>query len=165
LDDPIHRAILNVLSGFAKGDRYCNINLLAGKEHQTDPVEQWFRQVDQRIFDTCVSKKRKDTIQNNARLVGELLSPFTLIRHTAETGNDITVVEDASYRTGMFEAVAPWRQFFVLQIIRFWVELLYSLQHLTYLTKELTVPHFSEIFGIFYNSDSYFRTRKTWDRL
>jgi hypothetical protein len=165
LDDPIHRAILNVLSGFARGDRYCNINLLAGKGDQTDPVEQWFRQVDQQISDTRVSAKREHRIRRNARLVGELLSPFTSIRHTAETGDDVTAVEDVSYLTGMYEAVAPWRQFYVLQIIRFWVELLYSLHDVANSTKHLVVPHFGEIFAIFYNPDSYLRTRKTWDRL
>jgi hypothetical protein len=165
LDGPIHQAILNVLSGFARGDRYCNINLLVGKENQADPIEQWFRQVDQPIFYARVTARRKGAIRHNAQLVGELLGPYTLVRHAAETGEDIASVEEASYRTGVYEAVAPWRQVYVLQVIRFWVELLYSLQNATYSIKDLTVPHFGEIFAIFYNPDSYFRTRKTWDRL
>jgi len=27
------------------------------------------------------------------------------------------------------------------------------------------IPHFGEIFAIFYNDDSYLKTRKTWDKL
>lgn len=165
LNAPVHRSLLRILSDFAKGDRYCNINLLGGRTDQNDPVDHWFKEVDKRIFDTCVSAKRKDEISNNARLVDELMSSITFVRYPSETGSMITSVEDASYRTGMYEAVAPWRQLYILQVIRFWVELLYDLGNLANSTTDLDVPHFGEIFSIFMNSDSYFRTRKTWDRL
>jgi len=42
LNDPIHQAILSVLSKFALGDRYCNIDLLAGGRRQSDPIASWF---------------------------------------------------------------------------------------------------------------------------
>jgi hypothetical protein len=37
LDGAIHKNILNVLSDFAKGDRYSNIDLLVGNPRQGDP--------------------------------------------------------------------------------------------------------------------------------
>jgi hypothetical protein len=38
LNDPIHHAIVSVLSEFAVGDRYSNINLLVGGKRQNDPI-------------------------------------------------------------------------------------------------------------------------------
>ena len=59
LDDPIHQAILSVLSEFALGDRYSNIDLLVGGKRQNDPVAAWFRQVDQPIYQSRVTQKKK----------------------------------------------------------------------------------------------------------
>ena len=81
----------------------------------------------------------------------------------SETGEEITEFEDASYRTGMFEAVAPFRQLFILQIIRYWVELLWELSSIAQRKGQQDIPYMGEVFGGFYNSDSYFKTRKTWN--
>jgi hypothetical protein len=122
--------------------------------------------VDLPIFEAHVKPQKKAVIQHNAATVAELLGPFMMVRHTAETGRDITDLEEASYRTGVYEAVAPYRQLFVLQIIRYWVELLYALEHLARnATRNEDIPFFGEIFARFYNPDSYFKTRKTWERL
>jgi hypothetical protein len=62
----------------------------------------------------------------------------------------------------MYEAVAPYRQLYVLQIIRYWVELLYSLEDITMKGGSQGIPAFGDIFAPFYNPDRYMRTRKTW---
>lgn len=66
----------------------------------------------------------------------------------------------------MWEAVAPYRQLYMLQIIRFFVEILvelsYEAMQVTDGEKE-EIPYFNEVFGLFYNSDAYFRSRKTWE--
>lgn len=66
----------------------------------------------------------------------------------------------------MWEAVAPYRQLAVLQVIRYWTELL---GELGYEAQRLpggeNIPFFGEVFGMFYNEDSYLRKRKTWDKL
>jgi hypothetical protein len=92
-----------------------------------------------------------------------MLSQFMSVLHTSETGEEITNVERASYMTGMYEAVAPYRQLYVLQIIRYWVEILMSLQYAAMETGK-DIPFFSEVFGAFYSDDSFIRTRKMWDR-
>jgi len=162
LEDPIHQGILTVLSEFAQGDRYCNINLLVGKR-RSDPIASWFKQVDGPLYESCVTQKSKEAIRRNSATVAGLPAPYALVRHTSETGSDITNVEEASYRTGMWEAVAPYRQLYVLQVIRYWVELLYSLEDLAMKAGNQDVPCFGEMFAPFYNPNSYFRTRKTWD--
>ncbi len=166
LDDAIHHNILAVLSDFAEGDRYSNINLLVGRKRGDDPVARWYENVDKVIFDSCVRPNRKAKISSNAAITENLLAEGpTLVRHTSETGSDISSVHEASYRMGFFEAVAPTRQLFVLQIIRYWVELLSELQSkATQIGKE-DIPFFDEIFVLFSREDAYIRTRKTWNDL
>lgn len=161
--DPIHRAIVRILSDFAVGDRYSNINLLVSDPRQGDPVASWYANVDEPLFERKVSAARKALIRRNSRLVESMLGQMSAVLHTSETGSMITKMEDASLRTGMFEAVAPYRQLYVLQVIRYWTEVLSSL-HCGVLAHQ-DLPHFSEIFAIFYNDDSYLRSRKTWEGL
>jgi hypothetical protein len=98
LRGPIHQAILSVLSKYAVGDRYSNIDLLVGRQ-QNDPVASWFTQVDQPLYETRVAQRKKDTIQRNAAVMASLLNQHTMILHTSETGEEITDIEKASHMT------------------------------------------------------------------
>src|SRR4029077_4671383 len=69
LDDPIHQSILKVLSGFAMGDRYSNIDLLVGARQRTDSIAAWFKEVDQPLFRSRVSVRKKKSINWNAEIV------------------------------------------------------------------------------------------------
>jgi hypothetical protein len=90
---------------------------------------------------------------------------ITHLKH--EIGHDIVLIYDksthGSFRTGMFEAVAPLRQLYVLHVIRYFTELLLSLHDLMRSDEDL--PSFSEVFALFYNSDRYMRTRKAWEKV
>jgi hypothetical protein len=165
LNDPIHQSMLRILAEFAQGDRYSNIDLVVGSKRSSDPISAWFNDVDVPLFESCVSKKKKERILNNATVIGIMIGSHTKVIHTSETGSEINEVEEASYRTGMQTAVAPYRQLYMLQIIRYWVELLSSLQYTAMQTGSEDIPFFSEVFAPFYNEDSYFRTRKTWDTI
>lgn len=166
LDDVVHQAILKILSEFSKGDRYSNIDLILGaKREMNNPIALWFRKVDIPLFEKCISKKKKNIICRNTASTASMLAPFVLVRHTSETGSEIIDLEDASHRTGMQKAVAPYRQRYVLQIIRYWVELLTSLQRIAMQLGNKDVPYFSEVFALFYSNDSYFRKRKVWNTI
>jgi len=162
LSDPIHQAILSTLSRFAKGDRYSNIDLLVGSSHQSDPICQWNKTVDLPLYEAHVSAKSKQRIRNNAQQVGDLMAGHATVLHTSECSELIDDVARASELTGVFESVAPYRQLFVLQIIRQWVDLLCSLQHIAMDPNESDIPYFSEIFAGFRAEDAFIRTRKTW---
>jgi len=164
LSGEIHQNVLSILSTFAQGDRYSNIDLLARNPRRSDPVANWFEKVDQLLFDRHVTVNKKARIEANALAADRLLGSFTRVRHLSETNSEITNVYDGSYRTGMQLAVAPLRQLFVLQILRFWVELSWHLEHQARRAGSEDIPFLGEIFAPFYNSDSYFRTRKTWDK-
>ena len=122
LSNPVHLAILEVLSDFAEGDRYSNIDLVLGGRRKSDPVRNWFDMVDSPLFSTCVSARKKQMIDHNAAIGAALMDRFVSVSvlHTSETGAEITEFEEASRSTGRYEAVAPYRQLYVLQVIRYW---------------------------------------------
>jgi hypothetical protein len=123
----------------------------------------WFENVDMVLFEKHVSKKKKEAIIKNAEMINNLISPFTIVRHSSENDTEINQVTEASMRTGIYEAVSPYRQLYTIQIIRFWTELLWELQYKAQSLGNDEIPYFSDMFGCFYNDDSYFRTRKNYD--
>ncbi|MEN5110494.1 hypothetical protein ABE521_16765 [Pseudomonas sp. TWI672] len=164
LDDPIHKNIISILSKFAKGDRYSNFDFLVGGR-QSNPAGDWYLKVDMELYKKHTTKRKKHAIKENSKTTGEIMSKLGMVWHTSEEGTEINSYADASHRTGVFEAVAPKRQLYVLQIIRYWVDILFKLQYLCMHIDHEATPYFNEILGGFGNSDSYFRSRKTWDTI
>lgn len=165
LDSNIHQNILEVLSSFAQGDRYSNINLLVGSTQRSDPIATWFEKVDQVILESYISTARKAKISQDARSINYMTGSFTSVLYTSENGSEITNIQDASYQTGVNKAVSPYRQLFVLQIIRYWVELLYDLQYKAMRIGKQDIPFFNELFEPFCNEDSDLKTQKSWDKI
>lgn len=167
MDESIHRAMIDLLGNFAESSgRYSNINILLGKEaNSNDCIEQWFNNVDLPLYDKCVSQKRKNDIEYRASVIGNLLNQFTVTRFATEDNTELTDAVEGSRRTGIWEAVAPYRQLYMLQIIRYLTELLIGLGYKAMAIQSSDIPNFGEILGLFYNDNSYFRSRKTWDKL
>jgi len=163
ISDPIQIKILDILSRFAKGDRYSNIDFIVGSKYQSDPIKEWSENIDKKLYELRVSKKKKEKIIHNARIIGYHLSPISHVVHYSETGKEINNVEIASLLTGMTEAIMKYRQLYVLEIIRYWTELLGILQSKAMQLGRYEIPFMNEIFAIFYNNNSYFLTRKTFD--
>jgi len=159
----IHFNILDILSSFATKDRYENINILVNAKQDNNPIALWFENVDMALFEKHISKKKKEKIINNAENINNLISPFAIVRHSSENDSEINQVTEASLRTGIYEAVRPYRQLYTVQIIRFWTELLWKLQYKAQSLGNNEIPYFSDMFGCFYNDDSYFRTRKNYE--
>lgn len=162
LSDPIQTSIVSVLHGFAEGDRYANINHLIGSVQTDDPIARWYREVDIRIFEQRVTKRRKEVIARNAAMLAEAAKSWAIVFHSAETGGEVTDFEEASFRTGVYESVSHYRQLYVLQIIRYWVELLDELEGPARAIGKQEIPYFGELFAMFYNDDKFLRSRKTW---
>lgn len=164
IDDPIQIEILNILSSFAKGDRYSNINILVKGNHQSDPTKDWYEKVDKKLFEQRVTEKKKKEIIFNAKKIQELFGHVVSVRFQGESGEEINDLAKSSFLTGMTDSIAKYRRLYVLQIIRYWVEIIRSLQ---YSAQELSfkeIPWFTEIFSIFFNEDSFFLRRKTFDK-
>jgi len=164
LEEPLHKEILSVLSGFAKGDRYSNINFLTKQNYSSDPILEWHKKIDLIIYELRVTKKTKKKIESQASLIDIMMSPSAIVQYSSESREDITSIYDASFLTGMTDAVTKYRQLYLLQIIRYWVELLIGLQYKAMsINRNEEIPFFTEIFGAFENSDSYFLSRKNFE--
>jgi len=163
LEHDIHQNILEILSDFAIKDRYENINILVNTKQENNPIQKWFEKVDMLIFEQRISDTKKKKIYIQAQQVHQLISPFTLVMHSSESGDEITEVQEASLRTGIYKAVSPYRQLYVAHIIRFWTELIWELQYKAMDLGKEEIPFFSDMFGCFYNADSYLRTRKNYE--
>ena len=161
LDKPIYQSILNVLSRFAKGDRYANIDLLINNRSYDDPISVWYKDVDLVIFQEKISDKKKEKIKMDASLVHYLTSNFVMLRHTGEDGKDINTAFEGSLRTGINDAVAPYRQLYVFHIIRFFVESLNMVESVFNNQNFFEIPYFKDFFRVFYNDDAYMKGRKT----
>lgn len=161
LDKPIYQSILNVLSRFAKGDRYANIDLLINNRSYDDPISVWYKDVDLVIFQEKISDKKKEKIKMDASLVHYLTSNFVMIRHTGEDGKEINTAFEGSLRTGINDAVAPYRQLYVFHIIRFFVESLNMVESVFNNQNFFEIPYFKDFFRVFYNDDAYMKGRKT----
>ncbi|KKO65350.1 hypothetical protein VM94_00885 [Janthinobacterium sp. KBS0711] len=162
LNHPLHQAISQVLHDYAEGDRYTNINILTNGKMQNDPIAAWSKTVDDYIYNNLIGEKRKITIRNNATLAHAMVSEFSVVRHNSETGENISSYFDASFLTGKYKAVSPYRQLYVLQMIRYWTELLWELGRIAQSLGREEIPYFGDIFGGFYNSDNFFKSRKRW---
>lgn len=172
--DDIHRAVLQVLDDFADSPgRYANLNLLTKsadgeekeKKREKDCARKWCETVDTALYEKRVCERRKARIHRNARIIGREMAAFTEALFFTEDGKTLTDLTEASARTGIWQAVAPYRQLYVLQIARYLTELIEALGYLGISLGRMEIPLFSEIFGLFYNEDSYFLGRKTWDTL
>ena len=164
IDFPICLNILTILSQFAKGDRYANLNFLTGIDSQNDPIANWWREIDGILFYVKVSPAKRKRIEHNANIAHNLFNDISHIRHTNEDGTKIDSVGLGSFLTGMNEAIGKYRQLYVLYIIRYWAYLLKQLQHAAMRVGRNEIPWFNEIFSLFLNSDSYLKTRKTFDK-
>jgi hypothetical protein len=164
LSDPVHQAILCSLSNFAKGDRYSNIDLITGSRRQSDPIADWFNSVEKAIYDKSISAAKKAKIAQQARMINQLIGDISYVLQNSEIGEEINDLETASRVAAASAAVAPYRQLNVLQVIRYWTELLQELQYLAQALPGSDIPYFSDIFSRFGNGDSLLRGRKTWEQ-
>ena len=162
---PIHDGIVDTLSDFATNlTRYYNLELLAGSPAATeraDPIAAW----DERVTQPVLAKHYLDRHQRmhewNALAADRLVGGRALVRHTAETGESLRTVYEASARAGATEFAKRWERMYVLQLARFMANVLSDLGS-TPGAQGLDVPGLYEFFAIFRNDDAYFREKKVW---
>lgn len=161
LDEHIYTNILEILSRFGKGDRYANIDLLLNDVSCEDPISFWYKEIDLYIFEKKVSKKRKEKMREKSNMIQQLFSGLAMVMYTGEDEKEINNIFDGSFRAELNSVVAPYRQLFVFHVIRFFVESLHELEKIVRNKNLFDIPYFMEIFGVFYNDDSYMKRRKT----
>lgn len=157
--------IIKILSDFGKGDRYSNIDSLLKKDLQKDPIERWVTEVDNLFYIEKVSKRKKDEIKREADFIGPEIENMTLVDHTSEKGEKIDTVKDGLELSMIQKATSVYRQFFVVKLIRFYMEILWNLQNEAQKFGREEIPFFHEIFGGFFVPDSKIKRKKRWDNV
>jgi hypothetical protein len=160
---PIQEAVVDIVGTFAKNvTRYYNLEMLTREmPHATEPAAAWFTKVTLPTLQEHVRASSIDRVMTNAEVVDTMLSGIAQVRFHSETGELISDVFSASARTGLTELAKPWERMYVLRIARYLGRVLSEVSFESYRTR-IELPHFSDFFGMYENSDSYFRSRKTW---
>jgi hypothetical protein len=98
--------------------------------------------------------------RTQALLAQRALGGVMILSTFSPEGEHVGSIYDSLLNEGRAEVVASHAQFYIAQIVRFFVEVFSHLE-----SRASSVPHFSEILRIFYNSDGYLMERKSWELL
>jgi hypothetical protein len=166
LSTPIHASIVDVLHTFATNvTRYHNLDIItdAPRARQVAaPIAEWYTRVISPIRDEHLSAHRLRQIEAKATEVAAMMGDSAEVLYHTETGDTIDTVYEASLRTGITNDIRARCQLYPLQIGRFLYEVMSELNHASYAAGLSDVPHLTDYYGIYCNSDQYFLSRKTW---
>ena len=156
-----------VLSEFAEGARYYNLNLIQNQDRQgtdsiDDPIHAWDNRVGSEVLKVHYTEKRRGNDLSVAQKVGEILAPDTSVYCITEDGsmiNDVTSMLSHQKKT---EIVQKWGQFYLLTIVRYLSHLISDLENCAREKHFSAIPDLSEFLKSFRVSDKALRGRKTW---
>ncbi len=161
----IHKAIIDVLSDFASNvTRYYNLDFLTGdpRTATVDPVSQWHSSVTEPVIARHYTERARQRDEHRAQVADAMMSSFTSVVHTSETGAPIRSISAAILHGAATRTVRPFTRMYVLQIARFLGHLMSTLSFASYQSGLESIPHLSDFYRIFNNDDRYFRERKCW---
>ena len=163
----IPQKILECLDSFAdaRRGRYANFASLDNPNLTADePINKWWDEVAE-----CILKKHyygkaaQKRVESNADLIDSMISPFTMVIQTNESGHTMQDVESASIRTGQNVVIQKWGRYYSLAIARWLSAVLSELSNLACHTHG--IDGFFGLDEYFYSytvDDSFLKTRKVW---
>lgn len=102
-------------------------------------------------------------VESNAELIDAMISPFTIVIHTNESGDTMLDVKSASVRTGQNAIVQKWGRYHSLTIARWLATILSELSHIAYYKHGINAFFgLNEYFDSYTVDDSFLKTRKVW---
>lgn len=163
----IPQKILECLDSFsdARRGRYANFASLDSPNLSADePINKWWGEVAE-----CILKKHyygkaaQKRVESRAELIDSIITPFTMVIQTNESGRTMQDVESASIRTGQNVVVQKWARYHSLAIARWLSTVLSELSHIACYTHG--IDGFFGLEEYFYSytvDDSFLKTRKVW---
>lgn len=164
LDKEIHANILDILSRFAVSERYSNIDFLMIGERNSDPICDWVKLVDLKIFENDITDKTKKKIYDDA-LRFDQRDGNVFVHCYSETGQLVTSIHDLTILDSFSERISEYRIMYVVQIIRYWCELLKNLQNVAEKLSPNDIPPLSHFVNVFVDDDKCIRRKKDYTRL
>lgn len=163
----IPQKILECLDSFAdaRRGRYANFASLDNPNLTADePINKWWGEVAE-----CILKKHyygkaaQKRVESRAELIDSMISPFTMVIQTNESGHTMQDVESASIRTGQNVVVQKWGRYHSLSIARWLSTVLSELSHIACHTHGIDgFFGLNEYFYSYTVDDSFLKTRKVW---
>lgn len=163
-DDEIYKRILSILSRFAKGDRYSNIDALTNSRRISDPIADWHENVDIFIYDNLVAFKKKIKIEKLARVVHDVLDDQSITMFISQDNQPLDNTYAAALEHSKIELILDIRQIFIVRLIRYIVEILESLLMKYSSLSGKMMPNISDYFAIYMNEDRMIKSRKVFTR-
>lgn len=163
----IPQKILECLDSFAdaRRGRYANFASLDNPNLTADePINKWWGEVAESILEKhYYGKAAQKRVESRAELIDSMISPFTMVIQTNESGHTMQDVESASIRTGQNVVVQKWGRYHSLSIARWLSTVLSELSHIACHTHG--IDGFFGLDEYFYSytvDDSFLKTRKVW---
>lgn len=163
----IPHKILECLDSFAdaRRGRYANFASLGNPSLTGDePINKWWGEVAECILERYYyGKTAQSRLEDNAELTDAIMSRFTMVIHTDESGNSMRDVKSAAIRTGQNVIVQKWGRYHSLVIARWLATVLSELSHIACYKHDI-VGFFglNEYFDSYTVDDSFLKTRKIW---
>jgi len=160
LNKSIYTDILHILSRFGKGDRYSNIDLMVNSRDYNDPISEWYNKIDRYIIENDIKEKKINKIKEQAKLVHTLTADIASVRFIDENEKKINTPFEMYLTSNINSLVGPYRQLYIYQILRYFVEVLRNVEGYTRKINVIQIPDFWEIFHLFNCEDNFVKNRK-----
>lgn len=163
----IPQKILECLDSFAdaRRGRYANFASLDNPNLTEDePISKWWGEVAECILEKhYYGKAAQKRVESRAELIDSMISPFTMVIQTNESGHTMQDVESASIRTGQNAIVQKWGRYYSLAIARWLSTVLSELSHIACYTHNIDgFFGLNEYFYSYTVDDSFLKTRMVW---
>lgn len=130
----ISSKILECLDAFAdaRRGRFANFASLGDPNLSSEePIKKWWNEVAEAVLKQhYYGKSSQKRVETNAAMIDSMMSPFTMVHHTDESGKHMQDVKSASIRTGQNEIVQKYSRYHVLTIVRWLSNALGEIGHL-----------------------------------
>lgn len=163
----IPQKILECLDSFAdaRRGRYANFASLENPNlTNNEPINKWWGEVAE-----CILKKHyygkviQRRVERSAELTDAIMSPYTMVMHTNESGDAMLDVKSATIRTSQNAIVQKWGRYHSLSIARWLAIVLSKLSHVA--CYDHGTDGFYGLDEHFYSytvDDTFLKTRKVW---
>lgn len=167
-NDTIYNSIIDILSEFADtGDnnRYYYLNYISEVNRNEfvlpkDTMCKWYENIDEYIYNSKISAKKKQEIESHSNLLGHVLNTGTIISFNLE--NNILINDGISFLLNKNRQLAcqKYRVLFVAQIVRYLSNILNKLCDALWRKSNNNIPYFYDYFRVYRCDDNYLKNKK-----
>lgn len=150
---PIHNAIINELNDFANRTRYHNLDKL-GQKNIFDPITSWKKNVIKYIQENDI--KRYSLSKEDKELASKLDACTVFDMQNIASWKDMMIQSKEDPQ------IEKFLRLYIMQIIREYSQLLIEISNFGWEERNENIPYFKEIFCWLVQTDSWYKSHKTY---